>query len=186
MNSRHLSGLVALLMLGVTGITHAEECQLSLSQPVVDYHEMRRDTIETTQQDWHKMADRDITVNVFCPQSQQMAVILRGTVGDKGRFLFGQSGGVAVKIDNMTVDGKSYTVGKTVDQLNFTPENGTPTPFYLRNNEAVIALENNQVPSGQQMSFNVTLSPVLNESAFSHLTDQTTLESDLTWSLLTK
>lgn len=36
------------------------------------------------------------------------------------------------------------------------------------------------------MSFNVTLSPVLNESAFSHLTDQTTLESDLTWSLLTK
>ena len=44
----------------------------------------------------------------------------------------------------MTVDGKSYSVGKTVDQLNFTPENGTPTPLYLRNNEAVIALENNR------------------------------------------
>lgn len=86
----------------------------------------------------------------------------------------------------MTVDGKSYSVGKTVDQLNFTPENGTPTPLYLRNNEAVIALENNEVPSGQQMSFNVTLSPVLNDSAFSHLTDQTTLESDLSRSLLTK
>ena len=160
MNSRHLSGLVALLMLGMTGVTHAEDCQISLSQPVVDYHEMRQDTIEATQQDWHKMADRDITVNVFCPQTQQMAVLLRGTAGDKGRFLFGQSGGVAVKIDNMTVDGKSYSVGKTVDQLNFTPENGTPTPLYLRNNEAVIA--------------------------FSHLTDQTTLESDLSWSLLTK
>ena len=51
MNSRHLSGLVALLMLGMTGVTHAEDCQISLSQPVVDYHEMRRDTIEATQQD---------------------------------------------------------------------------------------------------------------------------------------
>lgn len=89
MNSRHLSGLVALLMLGMTGGTHAEDCQISLSQPVVDYHEMRRDTIEATQQDWHKMADRDITVNVFCPQTQQMAVLLRGTAGDKGRFLLG-------------------------------------------------------------------------------------------------
>lgn len=186
MNSRQFLGLVALLMLGVAGVTHAEDCQISLSQPVVDYHEMRRDTIETTQQDWHKMADRDITVNVFCPQIQQMAVLLRGTAGDKGRFLFGQSGGVAVKIDNMTVDGKSYSMGKTVDQLNFSPENGTPTPLDLRNNEAVIALENNQVPSGQQMSFNVTLSPFLNDSAFSHLTDQTTLESDLSWSLLVK
>lgn len=115
-----------------------------------------------------------------------MAVLLQGTAGDKGRFTFGQSGGMAVKIDDMTIDGKNYTVGKTVDQLGFTPQSGTPSPFYVRNNEAVIAVDNNQVPSGQQMNFRVTLSPVLDDNAFSRITDQTVLESDLTWTLLTR
>lgn len=93
---------------------------------------------------------------------------------------------MAVKIDDMTIDGKNYTVGKTVDQLGFTPQSGTPSPFYVRNNEAVIAVDNNQVPSGQQMNFRVTLSPVLDDNAFSRITDQTVLESDLTRTLLTR
>ncbi|EOX7389251.1 hypothetical protein ACOMQZ_002442 [Enterobacter quasiroggenkampii] len=186
MNYQQTVGLTALGILFFAATAHAEDCQITLSQPVVDYHEMRRDNIDKTQQNWHKMADRTLNVNVYCPQPQQMAVLLQGTAGDKGRFTFGQPGGMAVKIDEMTVDGKNYTVGKTVDQLNFTPQSGTPSPFYLRNNEAVIAVDNNQVPSGQQMNFRVTLSPVLDDNAFSRITDQTALESDLTWTLLTK
>ncbi|WP_414455433.1 hypothetical protein [Enterobacter quasiroggenkampii] len=186
MNYQQTVGLTALGILFFAATAHAEDCQITLSQPVVDYHEMRRDNIDKPQQNWHKMADRTLNVNVYCPQPQQMAVLLQGTAGDKGRFTFGQSGGMAVKIDEMTVDGKNYTVGKTVDQLNFTPQSGTPSPFYVRNNEAVIAVDNNQVPSGQQMNFRVTLSPVLDDSAFSRITDQTALESDLTWTLLTK
>lgn len=186
MNNRRLGGLVALMMVGMSSFAWADECQITLSQPVVDYHTMRREDIKATQQDWHKMADRDVNVNVFCPEPQKMAVLVQGASGEKGRFMLGQSGGVAVKIADLFVDGKSYTVGKTVDQLNFTPVSGSPSPFYLHNNEAVIALENNQIPSGRQMSFKVTLSPVLKDAAFSHVTDQTSLESDLTWSLLTK
>lgn len=36
------------------------------------------------------------------------------------------------------------------------------------------------------MNFRVTLSPVLDDNAFSRITDQTVLESDLTWTLLTR
>ena len=97
MNYQQTVGLTALGILFFVATANAEDCQISLSQPVVDYHEMRRDNIDKTQQNWHKMADRTLNVNVYCPQPQQMAVLLQGTAGDKGRFTFGQSGGMAVK-----------------------------------------------------------------------------------------
>lgn len=49
-----------------------------------------------------------------------------------------------------------------------------------------MAVENGRVPSGQQMNFTVTIFPVLNDSAFNHISDQTALETDLTWQLLKK
>lgn len=70
--------------------------------------------------------------------------------------------------------------------MNFTPENDNGASLYIRNNEAVIAVENGKVPSGQQMNFTVTIFPVLNDSAFDHISDQTALESDLSWQLLKK
>lgn len=115
-----------------------------------------------------------------------MATLLQGASGQKWRFQFGQNGGVAIKVSNLTLDGKSYNVGKIIDQVNFTPVNDNGTSLYIRNNEAIVAVENGNVPSGQQMNFTVTIFPVLNDSVFNHISDQTTLESDLSWQLLKK
>ncbi|STQ08933.1 Uncharacterised protein [Enterobacter cloacae] len=93
---------------------------------------------------------------------------------------------MAIKVSNLTLDGKSYNVGKTTDQVNFTPDTDNGSSLYIRNNEAVVAVENGRVPSGQQMNFTVTIFPVLNDSAFNHISDQTALETDLTWQLLKK
>lgn len=185
MNIQRLSSIALLMALSVPMLSYAEDCQITLSQPNVAYNNMRRENIVSTQQNWNKMPEREISVNVFCPDKQQMAALVQGTAGEKGRFKFGQNGGVAIKVSNMTLDGKSYSVGKTTDQLNFTPENDTGSSLYIKNNEAVIAVENGKVPTGQQMNFTVTIFPVLNDSAFSNISDQTTLESDLTWQLLT-
>ena len=186
MKMQRLMGILFLLTLCLPGLSYAEDCQITLSQPVVDYRQMRRDNIVTTQQNWHKMPEREVNVNVFCPEKQKMAVFVQGAAGEKGRFQFGQNGGLGVKVDSLTLDGKSYSVGKTLDQVNFTPDSKAESPFYIRNNEGVIAVENDQVPSGQQMSFKVTVFPVLNDSAFSNNTDETSLESELTWRLATK
>ncbi|MDV0595206.1 hypothetical protein ACQ3G4_18320 [bacterium BS0013] len=186
MKMQRLTGILFLMTLCLPGLTYAEDCQITLSQPLVDYRQMRRDNVVTTQQNWHKMSEREVNVNVFCPEKQKMAVFVQGTAGEKGRFQFGLNGGLGVKVDNLTLDGKSYSVGKTNDQVNFTPDSKTESPFYIRNNEGVIAVENDQVPSGQQMSFKVTVFPVLNDSAFSNNTDETSLESELTWRLAAK
>ncbi|MGR5942747.1 hypothetical protein [Enterobacter sp. C4G1] len=183
MNIKHF---LAILLLALPCFSYADDCQLTLSQQVVDYHQMRRDNIVSSQQSWNKMPDKDINVSVYCPDKQQMAILLQGASGQKGRFQFGQNGGVAIKVSNLTLDGKSYSVGKTTDQVNFTPENDNGASLYIRNNEAVVAVENGQVPSGQQLNFTVTIFPVLNDSSFSNISDQTKLESDLTWHLLMK
>ncbi|APR33554.1 MULTISPECIES: hypothetical protein [Citrobacter] len=163
-----------------------DECQITLSSTEVNYARIQRESIVSSQQNWHKLEEREVNVNIYCPEKQRVAVLLNGSAGEKGRFKFGDQGGVGVKVGNMIVDGKSYTVGKTTDQVNFSPASGTANPLYIHNNEAVIAVENNEVPLGQQVSFTVTLFPVLKDSAFSNISDQTTLESDITWRLLTK
>ena len=49
MNLQHLA---TLLLLALPCFSYAEECQLTLSQQVVDYHQMRRDNIISSQQSW--------------------------------------------------------------------------------------------------------------------------------------
>lgn len=176
-------GFAGLLL---SGAVYAEECQITLSQNDVNYNQIRRDDVVTTQQNWHKLTEREVNVNVSCPETQKMAVLAQGVSGEKGRFLFGSRGGVGLKVGHVTVDGKPYSVGKTTDQVNFTPESGAASPIYLRNNEAVIAVENNTVPEGKQMNFTVTLFPVLNDSMFTGNTDNTPIEADIVWQLLTK
>lgn len=170
----------------IASVAQAEDCLITVSQPDVNYNQMRRDDIVTTQQNWHKFAEREVTISATCPEKQVMAVLAQGSAGEKGRFLFGSRGGVGVRIDRVTVDGQAYTLGKTVDQVNLTPESGVSSPMYLRNNEAVVAVDNNMVQEGKQLTMTVTLFPVLNESMFSGIADQTTIESDITWRLLTK
>lgn len=178
--------LAALLALCLPGLALADDCSITLSQPVVDYHQLQRENIVKTQQDWHKMPEREVNVNIFCPDEKKIGVLVQGIAGEKGRFLFGEKGGIAVKIENMIVDGKTYNVGKTTDQVNLTPQGDAATSLYLKNNEAVVAVENNQVPDAQQMSFTVTIFPVLRDNAFRNTKDVTQLESDLTWKIVTK
>lgn len=180
--------LVVGLGLALHPLAHADEndCQLTVSQSEVNYTQLRREDVVTTQQSWHKMAEREITVNASCPESVQMGVQALGAAGEKGRFRFGQKGGVAFKVSNVIVDGKEYSAGKTVDQINLTPESGSGASLFVNNNDAIVAVENNAVPAGKQMSFTVTLFPVLNDAAFSGNNDETQLEADITWQLLTR
>ncbi|STQ08932.1 Uncharacterised protein [Enterobacter cloacae] len=74
----NIQRLAALLLLALPCLSYADDCQLTLSQPVVDYHQMRRDSIVTSQQSWNKMPEKDINVSVYCPEKQQMATLLQG------------------------------------------------------------------------------------------------------------
>lgn len=181
-----ISIVTGLLLLPFVASADSDDCQLSLSQPVVGYNMMRRDDIVTSQQGWNKFPERDVTVNVSCPDEQQMAVQVQGNAGEQGRFIFGQRGGVGLKITDLNVDGREHDIGKTRDLVNFLPDSNPGSPFFIRNNEAIVGLENNVPVKGKQMSFTVTVFPVINDSMFSGISDNTDLETDIRWRLLTK
>ncbi|EGQ7354093.1 hypothetical protein I6C92_003678 [Escherichia coli] len=164
----------------------SDDCQISVSQAVVDYKIIRRDDIVTSQQGWNKFPERDVMVNVSCPDEQQMAVQVLGNAGEQGRFIFGNRGGVGFKINSLTLDGSEYDVGKTRDLVNFLPEGNVTSPIYIRNNESIIGVKNGIPVKGKQMSISVTLFPVINDSMFTGVSDNTELSAEITWRLLTK
>lgn len=130
------------------------------------------------------MPSREVNVSVYCPQIQKSGMFVQARAGEKGRFYFGDSSGLAVRVSQMVVDGKSYSVAKTADRSHLTPDGEGQESLLLHNNEGVVAVSNQALVSGKQMSFTLTLTPVLNEQQFTQASDVTTLESSLMWELV--
>ncbi|MFT0699876.1 hypothetical protein [Citrobacter meridianamericanus] len=179
-------GVVAALVLSSPSAMAQSECQLTLSQPTVGFNTFRREDSVNTRQQWHQMPTKEISVNAYCPQDTVMGVFVQGSAGQQGRFLFGNGGGLAVRVSQLVVDGRHYSVAKTSDRQNLTAEENAGETLLIHNNDGIVAVENHAQVSGKQMSFTLTLTPVLNDNQFSHTTDVTSLEADLRWELLTR
>ncbi|ESN15909.1 hypothetical protein L370_01973 [Enterobacter sp. MGH 24] len=163
-----------------------EECQLTFATNNVSFGAFKQDDIVNSQKGWHQMPSREINVSVYCPQSQPIALFVQARAGEKGRFYFGDSSGLAVSVSQMVVDGKNYDIAKTIDRTHFAPDGDSGESLLLHNNEGIIAVENQTQVNGKQMNFTLKMTPVLNDQQFTHASDVTTLESDLTWEVLTK
>ena len=50
----------------LSGAVRAEECQITLSRTKIDYNQIRRDDIVSTTQNWHKLSEWEVNVNVSC------------------------------------------------------------------------------------------------------------------------
>lgn len=189
LHSKHLLitfSLVAALFTSTAWCADADDCQLTLSSPDVKFGRFKQDEEVSTQQGWHQMPSREINVSINCPESQTIALFVQARAGEKGRFYFGDSSGLAVRASQMVVDGKSYTIAKTVDRTQFTVDGDAQESLLLRNNTGIIAVNNHQQVSGKQMNIVLSLTPVLSDRQFNHVGDTVTLESNLMWEVLTK
>ena len=163
-----------------------DKCQLSLSSSNASFVLFKQDDIVNAKKGWNQMPSREINVNVNCQESRPVALFIQGRAGEKGRFYFGESGGLAVRVSQMVVDGKSYPFAKTVDRARLTPNGESMESLLLHNNDGIVAVENEATVSGKNLSFTMKLTPVLNDRQFSFSTDITALESDLMWEVLTQ
>ena len=192
MNKQHFSRLwfasvMTLFTLAFSASTvMAEEnnCQLTLSQSTIDYGVFGQDDVVETKNNMNVMSEKEFMVNVYCPKKQKMAVFVRGNTNTTGGFLFGNQGAIYLKVDNVIVDGQRYQTAKTDDRMGFFPLKANESSVELFNNEGAIAVGDNMVPQGQQMSFVVTLSPVLNKDAWRRNSDQSALKSSIEWQIL--
>lgn len=163
-----------------------DECQLTFSSPQVDFGQIKKEDVVKTQQAWHQISARQINASVHCSEKKVIALFVHANAGEQGRFLFGNGGGIAVRVSQMTVDGRSYNMAKTTDRASFTVAGSASDSLLIHNNEGIVAAENNVAMSGEQMNFTLNITPVLNDSQFSSISDVTTIESDLQWEALTR
>lgn len=163
-----------------------DECQLTLATNSVSFGLFKEDDIVDTQKGWHQMPPREVNVNVYCPETQTIALFVQARAGEKGRFYFGDSSGLALRVSQMVVDGKNYSVAKTIDRTQFVPEGESGESLLLHNNEGIIAMDNQTLVSGKQMNLTLKITPVLNNQQFTQSADVTSLESDLLWEVVTK
>ncbi|MGU6969027.1 hypothetical protein ACV2G4_02890 [Salmonella enterica subsp. enterica serovar Oranienburg] len=175
----------ALSLLFASSASADYDCQITFSSPVVNFGWLKQDDVVDSHQGWHQMPSREVNMNVFCPTPQTIALFIQANAGEKGRFHFGNNSGLAVRVSQMIVDGKSYSIAKTLDRTHFAADGDPQESLLLHNNYGIAAMDNHQPVSGRQMSVVVTLTPVLNEQQFNHMSDVTTLESDLQWEVLT-
>ena len=49
----------------------------------IDYNQIRRDDIVSTTQNWHKLSEWEVNVNVSCSEMHQMAVLVQGLLARK-------------------------------------------------------------------------------------------------------
>jgi hypothetical protein len=164
----------------------SEECQVTFSQPVVSFGQLKPSDIAASQKNWNRMPAKEITANVFCPEPRVMALFVQSTAGVNGGVLFGQDGRLAIIADNMVVDGHACTLAKTTDRIGFTPSSSPTQRAFIKNNEGLVARQNAAPVRGKHMSFTLKIVPVINNSQLRHVADNTLLESNMAWELLTQ
>ncbi|AZE87742.1 DUF1120 domain-containing protein [Pseudomonas orientalis] len=105
---RHLS---LGLLLAFAGTAHAfEECQLNLSEPLVDFGLMSR-LAQSDSAPQRLLGERRISLTFTCPQAQDLSLFYRGTAATAQRLQFTPHGSYAIEVGNAVLDGRAVELG---------------------------------------------------------------------------
>ncbi|WP_460121156.1 DUF1120 domain-containing protein [Pseudomonas sp. S2_C03] len=130
--------LVLLAPLALSGFTplasaSAENCQLTLSQPVLDYGLMNRAIRPGIAQERH-LGDRRLSLTLNCPAPVDMSLFYRAMAATNQRFHFADRGSYQIRIRDGVLDGQSVELGliagagqppaQTASQLIWRPDHG--------------------------------------------------------------
>jgi hypothetical protein len=151
----------------------AEECQLTLSQPVLDYGVMNRATLADVAKE-RTLGERRLSVNLNCPQPTDMTFLYRALASSTERFRFAENGSYAVRMSGAVLDGQPVDLGLT---------SGTGQPpleiassLLWRPLQAIVPVRGGLVVQGQNLSAQLELTAWAQESAL-QLRDAVTWET---------
>ena len=134
--SRYLLPVLAPLTLGAFS-SHAwalpDDCQLSLSQPVLDYGLMNR-AIRVDTTPVLTLGERRLSLNLSCAQPTDMSLFYRAMAASAERYYFAEHGSYEMRVRDGVLDGQSVDLGlistvgqspvETASTLTWRPEHG--------------------------------------------------------------
>jgi hypothetical protein len=130
--------LLALAPLTLSGFTPlawalSDDCQLNLSQPVLDYGLMNR-AIRLDTTPVRSLGERRLNLNLNCSQPTDMSVFYRALAATVERYHFAEHGSYEMRVSGGVLDGQSVDLGlianagqtptETASNLTWRPEHG--------------------------------------------------------------
>lgn len=88
----------------------ADDCQLNLSQPLLDYGLMNR-AIRPDSAPERTLGERRLSLSLSCPQPVDMSVFYRAMAATTERFHFAERGSYQIRIRDAVLDGQSVDIG---------------------------------------------------------------------------
>lgn len=107
-----LLALVFLLLSGFMPVARAsaDDCQLNLSQPVLDYGLMNR-AIRPDAVPERTLGERQSSLSLNCSQPVDMSVFYRAMAATAERFHFAERGSYQIRVRDAVLDGRSVEIG---------------------------------------------------------------------------
>lgn len=160
MNKRIGACLLSLSMLSVSA-TSLADCSVSVSDSTVDYGRISRSDVNNLHGDWYGLDERDVRINAFCSEPQNMALFISDGSGLRG-FRFGESGNIIITARQAMLDGHAVDLGKTNIHGDFIPMgNKNRRTALVLNNDGLLPVRGGEVATGQQFSLMLHLKPTL-------------------------
>lgn len=101
----------ALALLGaVAPQASANTCQLNLSEPLLDFGLMNRAARNPSAPQW-LLGERRISVQLNCPQAQDMTLFYRAPAASAERLRFTERGSYALRVQEAVLDGQAVELG---------------------------------------------------------------------------
>ncbi|MNK89972.1 hypothetical protein D3C87_1100020 [compost metagenome] len=156
--------LGTLMLSGLTpqALALTDECQLTLSQPVLDYGLMNRAVRANTAAE-QPLGERRLSLNLNCPQPTDMTLFYRAMAATAERFRFTEHGSYAVRMSDAVLDGQPVDLG-LISAVGQVPEEAASSLLW-RPQQAIVPVRGGVAVQGQSLSAQLELTAWAQEKA---------------------
>lgn len=141
-----------------------EHCSISTGTPVIDYGiQSRWQLQDASNSQMLTPGKRVLMLNIVCPYTQEMRLVLRGDRTANGSLRYGERGSVNIRVLDAQVDDQTVQVTPTMPDGAIN--GAASSSLKLRAGNYFAATRNNQLVKGKTFNARIEIEPILPESA---------------------
>lgn len=154
--------LLALALLQAANAWGADECQLHLSEPRVDFGQMNR-ALALTPATERSLGERRLGLTLNCPNPTDMSLFYRAMAADLERFAFTPRGSYSLQVSDALLDGQGVELGLLAGSGQ--PPVQTATSLRWRPEHGIVPLRAGVAAGGRSLSVQIQISAWASEAA---------------------
>ena len=140
----------------------ADECQLTLSQPDVDFGVVNR-ALHTPASQELTLGVQRLSLNLSCSQPADMTLFYRAIAATAERFRFAEHGSYAVRMSDAVLDGQPVDLG-LISAVGQIPE-ASASSLLWQPQQAIVPVRGGVAAQGQSLSAQLELTAWASEKA---------------------